>query len=101
MAALLDLAADCEVELVDSHLVVYSGRPWRLWRPERFAAVHRTAELLGARVQRRTARYVADVVPGRRDGRRLRHRPSVGTVVSVAFPVLICAYGVFDLLAGG
>jgi len=101
MAALLDLAADCEVELVDSHLVVYSGRPWRLWRPERFAAVHRTAELLGARVQRRTARYTADVVPGRRDGRRLRHRPSVGTVVSVAFPVLICAYGVFDLLTGG
>ena len=98
MAILLDVVSDCEVELVDGHVVIYSGGPWRLWRPERFASVVRIAELLGARAQRRTARYRDDPSTTKRGGGRLRHRPSLGTVVAIGLTLALGVYGVVDLL---
>ncbi|HEY8588567.1 MAG TPA: hypothetical protein VIL55_03335 [Naasia sp.] len=108
MALLLDVASDCEVELVDGFALLYVGHPWRLWRPRKFAAVHRVAQVLGTKLQRRTAGYRDDRVllaeqdgypPVDAGGRRLRSRPTVGSVLSVAVSIAIGAYGVWSLLA--
>lgn len=103
MALLLDLADDCEVELVGDRLVLYSGRPWRLWKAEHFARVVSLVDAVGLKVARQTERYrderssAADAVAPA--GRRLHVRPSGGALLSVAFPVALAAFGLVTLLA--
>jgi hypothetical protein len=105
MALLLDLAPDCEVELVGDRFVLYSGRPWRLWRPERFARVVSMVDAIGAKAVRQTARYrdenagIPDAVAPA--ARRLRVRPSLGSILSIAFPVVLAAWGLATLLTPG
>jgi hypothetical protein len=104
MALLLDLAPDCEVELIGDRFVLYAGRPWRLWIPDRFARVVSLVEAVGRKATRQTSAYrderadagaPASVATG---GRRLRTRPSLGTVLSLAFPALLAAWGLVQLL---
>ena len=103
MAVLLDLAGDCEVELIDGSLLLYSGRPWKLWRPDRLLALHRVVQLVGAKAQGRTHLYRDDrsdgsgIAPA---GRRLRHRPTLGTVLAMASPIAIGLLSVVGFIAG-
>lgn len=104
MALMLDLAGDCEAELIDGYLVVYSGRPWRLWKPERFAALLVLVDALGAKARRQTGRYVdwrrTDAEAIGATGRRLRVRPSVGGVLATAVPLAFVAYGLWSGIRG-
>ena len=103
MALLVDFAGDCEAELLDRDLILYSRRPWRLWQPRRFAALITLVTVIGAKARRQTQRY-EDV---RRDvdqaiaapGRRLRARPSLGAVLSTAAPIAIMVFGVISWFA--
>lgn len=103
MALLIDLAGDCEVELLGQDLILYSRRPWRLWQPRRFAALVALVTVIGAKARRQTQRY-EDV---RRDvdqaiaapGRRLRARPSLGAVLATAAPIAVMAVGVVSWFA--
>ena len=103
MALLLDLAPDCEVELVGDRLVLYSASPWRLWKPARFARVVTMVDAIAAKVRRRTALYgdersaATGVIAA--GGRRLRARPSFGSVIAIALPLGLAVYGLIDLLA--
>ncbi len=102
MAVLLDLAGDCEVELIDGFLLLYSGRARKLWRPERFAALHRVVQIVGAKAQGRTHLYRDDRSAGpgiAAPGRRLRHRPTLGTVLSMAAPVAVGALSIWGFIA--
>ncbi|BDI22575.1 hypothetical protein [Herbiconiux sp. L3-i23] len=103
MALLLDVASDCEVELVGSRLVLYRGSPWKLWRPRRFASVLALVDALAPKVQRQTSRYQDDHADAYRQvvasaGRRLRVRPSAGTILSMAFPIVSMAVGLLAWL---
>lgn len=105
MALLLDVADDCEVELLGSELVLYRGSPWKLWRPDRFAALIALVEALAPKVQRQTARYRDDQAAGSgtivaASGRRLRVRPSMGTIAVVSFPLLSILVGVVAFVGG-
>lgn len=99
MALLLDVASDCEIELVDGWLVAYVGRPWRLWRGRDFAAMIALVDAVSAKARRRTRRYQDDralrgvVAP---EGRRLRARPTAGSVLSIIVPVALGVYGVIS-----
>lgn len=97
MALMLDVAGDCEIELIDGWLVAYVGSQWRLWRPDRFAAMLTLADALGARARRRTRRYQdTRALPGLVDagGRRLRLRPTAGTVLSVITSIALGVAGI-------
>lgn len=110
MALLLDVAPDCEVELIDGVLLLYMSRPWRLWRPERFARAVLVAEVVGAKVRRRTAAYRDDrsttlaAAAGSsrplvaREGRRLRIRPTIGTVLALAYCAASAVFAAVSLL---
>ncbi|WP_308798830.1 hypothetical protein [Agromyces silvae] len=103
MALLLDVASDCEIELIDGTLVAYVGRPWKLWRPDRFAAMLTLTAALAAKARRRTRTYVDErAAPGTvaATGRRLRLRPSAGSLLSLAAPVALGVFGVVTWLAG-
>lgn len=97
MALMLDLAGDCEAELIDGDLVLYGRRPWRLWRPARFAALVGLVSAIGAKARWQTMRYEDP----RRDGvhaiaaagRRLRVRPSLGAVLATAAPIAFILFG--------
>jgi hypothetical protein len=101
MALVLDVATDAEIELIGDQLVLYSRRPWRLWRPANFAALIDLAGVLGARARRRTDLYqderasVGVVAPG---GVRLRAHLSAGALLSVAASCALGVYGVISLL---
>ena len=102
MALLLDLAPDCEVELVGDRLVLYSGSPWRLWKAARFARVVTMVDAIAAKVRRQTALYgdersaATGVIAA--GGRRLRARPSAGSVIAIALPLGLAFYGLVDLV---
>lgn len=104
MALLLDVAGDCEVEFVDDHVLLYARRTWKLWRPERFAAVVGLAGVVGGTARRRTELYrderslAAGVVAA--SGRSVRMRPTVGTVLTVGAMVAVTMLGVVTVLAG-
>lgn len=103
MALLLDLAADCEVELVDGYLLLYSGRAWKLWRPKRFAALHHVVQLVGAKAQGRTHLYRDDRASGPgvdAVGRRLCRRPSLCMVLTMAAAVVVGVLSVWGWIPG-
>jgi hypothetical protein len=103
MALMLDLAGDCDAELIDGAFLVYSRRPWRLWRPDRFAALIALVDTLGAKARRQTGRYVDR--RGQHDGRiapvgrRLKLRPSTGAVLAALVPMLFTAFGVWGVVS--
>jgi hypothetical protein len=110
MALLLDVAPDCEVELIDGVLLLYTAHPWHLWRPERFARAVLVAEVVGAKVRRRTAAYRDDrsanlaAAAGAlrpiiaQEGRRLRTRPTIGTVLAIAYCAASAVFAVVSFL---
>jgi hypothetical protein len=103
MALLLDAARDCEIEIVDGWLVAYVGHAWRLWRPERFDALVALVAALGARARRRSHNYRDERMPrgsglvGAR-GRRLRLRPSLGSILSTSASMVLGVYGIVSWL---
>ncbi|WP_213814277.1 hypothetical protein [Glaciihabitans sp. dw_435] len=101
MALMIDVAADCEIELVDGSLILYVGHPWRLWKPRRFAAMLTLTDALGAKATRQTRRYSDDrALPGAQlaeEGRRLRVRLTAGSILSIAAPLALGIYGVISL----
>jgi hypothetical protein len=102
MAVMLDVAPDCEIELVDGWLVAYVGRPWRLWRSRDFAAMLSLVHALGPKARSQTRRYRDDRAPigiigG--VGRRLRMRPSAGALISLVAPVALGVVGVVSLFS--
>ncbi len=104
MALMLDLAGDCDAELIDGALVVYSRKPWRLWRADGFTALLRLVGGLESKVRRQTGRYTDERRrPGEQvaaPGRRLRLRPSTGAVLSALVPMLFAAFGIWGLVTG-
>ncbi|PIJ26652.1 hypothetical protein BMH30_11420, partial [Leucobacter sp. OLES1] len=76
MAALIDVANDCEVELVDDHLLLYFRFGLPLWRVETMERVQATLALLRERFARQAGGY--------RDERSARPRDAVGGAGSIA-----------------
>lgn len=102
MQRMLDLAADCQAELVDGWFVLTARRPWRLWRAQEFIALLTVVSVLGTRVRSQTQRYsddrslrVGEVAPR---GRRLRVRPSVGSIAAIFVPGVFVVAGCCRLL---
>ncbi|GAB3156891.1 hypothetical protein GCM10027058_31330 [Microbacterium neimengense] len=102
MALMIDLASDCEAELVDGWLVLYSGRPWRLSTPRGFARLISLVDLVGRKMRDRTELYrdghadagTTIAIPGR----RLRARPSWGAVASTIVPAAFIALGLVSMV---
>lgn len=100
MSLLLDVAGECEMEFRDEAAVLYARRPWRLWRPERFAAVVSLASTVAEATQRRVQLYrderaeVEGTIAA--SGRSLRMRPTAGTVLTI---VTMCAITVLGALS--
>ena len=57
MAVLIDEGADFDVEIVDDELFVYRPTPFALSTTEEWQRIERIVDTIGARTQRRTARY--------------------------------------------
>ena len=57
MAALIDTAADAEVELVDSRVYIYLSRTTPLWRGSTMRSVFALVNALAGRFDRQTLRY--------------------------------------------
>lgn len=102
MALMIDLASDCEAELLDGWLVLYSGRPWRLSTPRGFTRLISLVDLVGRKMRTRTELYrdehadaeTAIAIPGR----RLRARPSWGAVASTIVPAAFIALGLVSMI---
>lgn len=102
MALMIDLASDCEAELLDGWLVLYSGRPWRLSTPRGFTRLISLVDLIGRKMRSRTELYrdehadagTAIAIPGR----RLRARPSWGAVASTIVPASFIALGLVSMI---
>ncbi len=76
MAALIDVANDCEVELVDDHLLLYFRFGLPLWRAETMERVQAALALLGDRFARQAGGY--------RDERSARSHDTVGGAGPIA-----------------
>lgn len=104
MALMLDLASDCEAELLDGHLVLYSGTPWRLWTARGFTRLITLVDLVGRKTRSRTELYQDDRSPAAATvaagGRRLRVRPSWGAIVSTVVPAVFIGIGFVSLITG-
>lgn len=102
MALMIDLASDCEAELLDGWLVLYSGRPWRLSTARGFTRLISLVDLVGRKMRTRTELYrdehadagTAIAIPGR----RLRARPSWGAVASTIVPAAFIALGLVSMI---
>lgn len=102
MQRMLDVAADCQAELVDGWFVLTARRPWRLWREQEFVALLTMVSVLGTRVRSQTQRYRDDrslrsgeVAP---HGRRLRVRLSAGFIAAIFVPGVFVVAGLCRLL---
>jgi len=102
MALMIDLASDCEAELLDGWLVLYSGRPWRLSTPRGFTRLISLVDLVGRKMRSRTELYHDDHADAHTaiatPGRRLRARPSWGAIASTIVPAAFIALGLVSMI---
>lgn len=102
MALMIDLASDCEAELIDGWLVLYSGRPWRLWTARGFTRLISLVDLVGRKMRARTELYRDDHADAGTavafPGRRLSARPSWGAVAATIVPAGFIALGLVSMV---
>lgn len=102
MALMLDLASDCEAELIDGSLVLYSAKPWRLWTARGFTRLVELVDLVGRKTRSRTELYTDDHAATPLTvavaGRRLRARPSWGAIASTIVPAAFILFGLISMV---
>ena len=102
MALLIDEGADFDVEIVDDELFVYRPTPFALATTEEWQRIERIVDTIGARTQRRTARYRDERVGDRllnrvaRTGRRIAAArlslPGIALLLALGAAVLVVMF---------